>query len=380
MRVNKNYLGTTLKTISVIAGAIYALTGSIVIAQSPTMKLDDAKANQWAKLVLKGVDTEFPNKLSLVYSSPTQIKTPREHFPAFFGCYDWHSSVHGHWVLVRLLKDHRDIEVASQIRKVLDAHLSTSNLQQEASFFAREEQKTFERMYGWAWFFRLALELDDWDDPDAQQWRQNLLPLEEVLLKRVHAYLPRLTYPIRIGQHTDTAFALGQIIDYARATRQNKLEQLVIDRARRFYLNDIDYPVHYEPSGHDFFSSCFNEMDLMRRVLSSDEFDRWMDKFVPRLAEQLTDGTITPVIVSDASDPKIVHLAGLNLHRAWCMQSVAASLKTEHVAKRALDKSALAHLQEGLTYINSGHYEGDHWLATFGLYAIKRIGVIDGSR
>ncbi len=363
---------------SVLPATIFALIGSVTSAQTrsfaPT-RLDGSTANQWGQLVLAGVETEFPNKLSLVYSNEDQIGTPREHFPAFYGSYDWHSSVHGHWVLIRLLRYHATIESAPQIREVLNRHLSEANLQKEAEFFARDEQKAFERMYGWAWFLRLVMELEDWEDPDAERWREYVRPLENVLVKRIEAYLPLLSYPIRIGQHTDTGFALGQILDYARAIGQSRLERLVVDRATAFYAADTDYPVHYEPSGHDFFSSCWNEADLMRRVLAEPEFEQWLDKFVPTLAEQLADGTIAPVRVSDVSDPKIVHLAGLNLSRAWCLQSVASALRDDHPLREPLVESASSHLSAGLAYINSGHYEGDHWLATFGLYAVDRIGV-----
>ena len=355
-------------------------SGTIASAQSsvsPSIRLDASTANQWGKLVLKGVDTEFPNKLSLVYSSEEQIRTPRDHFPAFYGCFDWHSSVHGHWVLVRLLKEYPAIDTAPHIRTTLGRHLSAENLKREAEFFGRDEQKTFERMYGWAWLLRLVMELEDWADPDAAKWRANLRPLENVLVRRIEAYLPLLTYPIRIGQHTDTGFALGQIHDYARRMKQDDLEQLVVDRAKSFYSGDTDYPVHYEPSGHDFFSSCWNEADLMRRVLPRQEFESWFSKFVPQLSNQLSDGTIAPVSVSDVSDPKIVHLAGLNLHRAWCMRSVSAALSSDHPLREQLAESSQSHLEAGLAYINSGHYEGDHWLATFGLYAVERIGIED---
>ncbi|MEO1526428.1 MAG: DUF2891 domain-containing protein [Planctomycetota bacterium] len=331
-------------------------------------------ADSWSRLVLKGVDTEFPNKLTLKYSNAEQIRRPRDHFPAFFGCFDWHSSVHGHWVLVKLLKDYPEMESASRVRQVLRAHLSAKNLQQEADFFALDEQKSFERMYGWAWLFRLVIELDGWDDEDGRQWRENLRPLETVLLQRVEAYLPLLTFPIRTGQHPDTGFALGQILDYARATNKNSLEKQVLERAKAFYAGDRDYPVEYEPSGHDFFSSCWNEADLMRRVLSQSEFETWLGAFVPELERHLKE-TILPVKVSDVTDGKLVHLAGLNLNRAWCLQSVASSLSTEHPLRASLLASASEHLTAGIAYVNSGNYEGDHWLATFALYAAAKVGV-----
>ena len=350
----------------------------IVSAQGTTQTqsgLDSATASNWGDLVLKGIDTEFPNKLSLMYSDEKQISRPRNHFPAFYGCFDWHSSVHGHWLLVRLLKNYPEIANASRIRDALRLHLTAENLKKEAEFFAREEQKTFERMYGWAWLLRLVIELDSWEDREGQLWRVNLAPLEQLLVDRIQDYLPRLSFPIRIGQHTDTAFALGQILDYADATQNDSLGDLVKKRAKEFYGQDAAYPVHYEPSGHDFFSSCWNEADLMRRVLSQGEFEVWLGKFLPKLETQLEDGTIAPVSVSDVTDPKIIHLAGLNLNRAWCLQSVAASLSDSNPLSIMLSDSAARHLKAGLQYINSGHYEGDHWLATFGLYAVERIAV-----
>ena len=333
-------------------------------------RLDALTASAWAELVLKNIDIEFPNKMSLVYVDASQVKTPRENFPAFYGCFDWHSSVHGHWVLVRLLRTVPDMTIAARVRSTLNEHLSQANLEKEAAFFEREEHKSFERMYGWAWLLRLSMELDRWDDPDAKQWRANLQPLENVLQSRVDAYLPLLSYPIRVGQHTDTGFALGQLFDYARATGKTELAGLVAETAKRFYLEDRDYPVAYEPSGHDFFSSCWNEADLMRRLLPPDVFADWLGQFVPDAKTQLVNGTIEPVEVTDVTDGKLVHLAGLNLNRAWCLRAVAEALPSGHELQGPLMESARRHLQAGLKYVNSGHYEGDHWLATFALYAI----------
>lgn len=326
-------------------------------------------ADAWARLVLAGIDREFPNKPSVVWNDEAAVVRPRVMFPAFYGCFDWHSSVHGHWLLVRLARLHPDLAAAPEIRSTLAAHLSLANLEREAAFFARDEHKAFERMYGWAWYLRLVIELEQWDDPQAKEWRKNLQPLEQVLVQRLLAYLPLLEYPIRTGEHPDTGFALGQILDYARQTQHTGLEELVTDRAKKYYLDDSDYPVHYEPSGQDFFSSCWNEADLMRRVLPPAGFASWLAAFLPRLEQQLQDGTIAPVIVSDPTDGKLVHLAGLNLHRAWCMRAVAGALPADHPCRVPLESAAAQHLQAGLQYVNSGHYEGDHWLATFALYA-----------
>lgn len=356
--------------------AAVAVTGAVGLAHAQTPArpvLTDAVAGEWAGLVLKAVETEFPTKLSLVYESADAIGTPREHFPAFYGSFDWHSSVHGHWVLVRLLRQFPNLESAGRIREVLGRHLTAENLQAEADFFGREENKSFERMYGWAWLLRLAIELEQFsDDPEASQWRANLKPLENRLVDRAMVYLPLLTFPIRTGEHPDTGFALGQILDYARQTGKTDLEKLVVDRAIAFYQHDVDYPVRYEPSGHDFFSSGWNEADLMRRVLRGDDFEAWLQRFLPELPDRLRDGTIAPVVVSDMTDGKLVHLAGLNLNRAWCMAATANALRDDHPWRSTLQASADAHLIAGLATINSGHYEGDHWLATFGLYAISK--------
>jgi hypothetical protein len=340
-------------------------------------RLEPKTANVWAELVLKSIDIEFPNKMSLIYVDASQVRAPKENFPAFYGCFDWHSSVHGHWVLARLLRTMPDLPCAPRIRDALNLHLSKPNLEREATFFARDEHKSFERMYGWAWFLRLTMELDGWDDPDARCWRENVRPLEQVLLTRINAYLPLLSYPIRVGQHTDTGFALGQLLDYARTVRQPQLAALVTRRAKAFYADDQDYPVAYEPSGHDFFSSCWNEADLMRRLLPANEFAGWLESFVPHVKTQLVDGTIQPVEVTDVTDGKLVHLAGLNLNRAWCLRSVANALPAGHEFKPPLMESARRHLEAGVEYVASGHYEGDHWLATFALYAITETNQAD---
>lgn len=331
--------------------------------------LDIKTAEAWAALVLKGIDAEYPNKLSVTYTKSEQIVSPKQMFPAFFGCFDWHSSVHGHWLLVRLLRTHPQMKSAAAIREVLSRHLTEENLLREKEFFARDEQKSFERMYGWAWYLRLMMELDAWDDADAKKWRRHGQPLETLLVDRVQAYLPLLDFPIRTGEHPDTGFALGQLIDYSRAMKNTDLETLLVKRARDYYMKDEAYPVQYEPSGHDFFSSGWNEADLMRRVLGPSEFETWFARFLPNLTTQLRDGTIEPVKVSDITDGKLVHLAGLNLNRAWCMRAVAESLPQSHPLRSLLTQSSSEHLAAGLAYINSGHYEGDHWLATFGLYA-----------
>lgn len=337
--------------------------------------LSDPQAAALANLALAGLDREFPNKPSNVLGSAAAVVTPKEMFPAFYGCFDWHSSVHGHWLLVRVLRQFPQLAQASEIRARLAAHFTAENLAKEAAFFADDVNKSYERMYGWAWLLRLVVELNAWDDPDAKEWRANLRPLEEVLVKRIKAYLPLLSYPIRTGEHPDTGFALGQILDYARATENRELEELIVRRAREYFLDDRDYPTRYEPSGQDFFSSGWNEADLMRRILEPAEFSQWLDRFMPGLARGEAGPLLQPVEVTDVTDGKLVHLAGLNLSRAWCQNGIASALAKEDPRRALLQKVAAEHTTAGLKTVFSGHYEGEHWLGTFALYTLTEVAV-----
>lgn len=356
---------------------IRKLAARILQENPPLPKLGDRLTEQqvvlFAELALKNIDIEYPNKPSNVMAGPESVRSPKAMHPAFYGCFDWHSSIHGHWMLVRLLKAYPDSKIASKVRASLNKHLTRENLQAETAYFSKPHNSSFERMYGWAWAFRLAAELHDWDDTDGKRWRENLKPLENLLVQRTLDYLPRLTYPIRTGVHPDSGFALGQTLDYARTVGNRELEKLIVTRSREYYLADRDYPFRYEPSGQDFFSSGLNEADLMRRVLSAEEFAGWLDSFFPDITKP--DGFVTPVEVSDVTDGKIVHLAGLDLSRAWCMQGIAAALPKDDPRVSVLTRSAADHARIGFGYVFSGHYEGEHWLATFAIYALDRVGM-----
>lgn len=341
----------------------------------PGDRLTEQQVSDFADLALRGMNREYPNKPSTVLTGPESIVPPRQRFPAFYGCFDWHSSIHGHWMLVRLIRLYPDHPRVKEIRQRLDEHLTAANLQGEAEFFARPSNRSFERMYGWAWAFRLVTELEQWDDPQGNRWRNNLRPLEQVLLDRVHDYLPKLTWPIRTGVHPDTGFALGQILDYARQTKNRELEQLIVERCRQWYLDDRNYPVAFEPSGEDFFSSGLNEADLMRRVLEGSEYPAWLSQFLPDLGRNPDHPLLQPVEVSDVTDGKIVHLAGLDLSRAWCLQGIAAALPDNDPRLPLLQQSIADHSAVGFRYVFSGHYEGEHWLATFAVYTLTRVGL-----
>ncbi|CAK9037420.1 Divalent metal cation transporter MntH [Durusdinium trenchii] len=281
----------------------------------PGGKLTDEQVTRFARLALDGIVREYPNKPSNVMVGRESVLSPQEMHPVFYGCFDWHSSVHGHWMLVRLLKLYPQASVAGEIRELLDAQLTADKLQVEAEYFDAKENRSFERTYGWAWTLRLAAELKEWDDPDAQRWAKNLEPLESRIVELTKAYLPRLTYPIRTGVHPDTAFALGQMLDYARVVNNEELESLITTYSREKYLSDRSYPSRFEPSGEDFFSTAWNEADLMRRVLGEQEFAEWLEQFLPDLDDANSDAAnlLNPAEVSDLTDPKIVHLVGLNL-------------------------------------------------------------------
>lgn len=342
----------------------------------PHSKFSDEQVTRFARLALDGITKEYPNKPSNVMVGPESVESPQEMHPAFYGCFDWHSSVHGHWMLVRLAKLYPEASVAPEIRALLDEQLTAQKLQAEADYFDAKENLSFDRPYGWAWTLRLAAELREWDDPDAQRWAENLAPLENRIVELTQDYLPRLNYPIRTGVHPDTAFALGQMLDYARMVENEQLESLIVSYAREKYLEDKSYPSRFEPSGEDFFSQAWNEADLMRRVLPQDEFAAWLEQFLPQLADKNSDAAqlLKPAYVSDVTDPKIVHLVGLNLSRGWTQQGVLSALPADDPRRAALQASVDAHTAEGMRYVFSGHYEGEHWLATFSVYLLTQVG------
>jgi hypothetical protein len=329
------------------------------------------QASVFARLALKGLAREYPNKPEHVLAGPADVKGPMALHPAFFGAYDWHSSVHGHWMLVRLLRMIPDLPEASDIRAVLCAHLTAENLKAEADYFARPESKPFERPYGWAWLLKLAEELDGWADPDARIWSKNLRPLAETVVARYLEYFPKQTYPIRTGVHPNTAFGLSFALDYARAAGDARLKRLVEERAKNYFSADADVPAGWEPGGADFFSPALTEADLMRRVLSPAEFRSWFSKFLPGAAKGEPKALFEPATVTDRTDPQLVHLDGLNLSRAWCMRSIVAALPADDPARAVLLASAARHASSALEHVTSGDYAGEHWLASFAVYLLS---------
>jgi hypothetical protein len=330
----------------------------------PSLNID--QANKFAAIALAGISREYPNAPGIVLSGPADMQPPHVIHPAFFGCFDWHSSVHGHWMLVRLLRLFPDMTQAKTIRSTLTGNLSAANLQAEADYFTDPNHRSFERTYGWAWLLKLAEELYTWDDDDATTWSNNLQPLVKVIVAGYLDYLPKQTYPIRIGTHSNTAFGLAFALDYSRTTKNQELECLLMQRSRDYFLRDANAPAAWEPGGNDFFSPSLLEADLLTRVLPPIEFTAWFHRFLPELPPSL----LAPPTVSDRSDLQLVHLDGLSLSRAWCMKRIASTLPGSDSIREVLTASAERHTEEGLSHVASGHYGGEHWLASFAVYLL----------
>ena len=330
-------------------------------SSSATLSLEEAE--RLARLPMKCIQNNLPYKAGLTIEKEADLQLPIVHHPAFYGCFDWHSAVHGHWSLVYLLKRFPDLSIQEEARKKLSENLTAGNIQKEIDYFSLNKYtKSFERTYGWAWLLKLGEELKTWDDPEAQQWYKNLEPLCRLLSEKYIDYLPKLVYPIRVGEHSNTAFGLSFALDYARSVGDIALEDLIVSRAKSFYVNDNDCPITWEPSGYDFLSPCLEEMNLMRRVLNKNEFLDWSQAFLPKLLagkEGLETGKI-----KDRSDGKLVHLDGLNFSRAWCLFPLGSS--NAHIQNIAEE-----HLAYSLAKITDGDYAGEHWLASFALYALK---------
>jgi len=336
---------------------------------------DASAAERFVKLALACVHKEYPNKISHVLNSDADVAPPCKLTPAFCGCYDWHSSVHGHWLLVRLSRSFPDASFVKAAREALKESLTAENLKAEAAYLRGEGRASFERPYGLAWLLQLCAELREWDDPQAREMLANLKPLEEAAIERLTTWLPKLSHPIRIGEHNQTAFALGLVLDYARGKNDERLAKLAADSARKFYLTDKNCPLAYEPSGEDFLSPCLGEADVMRRVLTQADFAKWLTQFLPEIPKAATADWLPVVISPDPSDPKLAHLDGLNLSRAWMLEGILSSLPADDVRRSALTSAAEAHRRAGLAAVTGEHYEGGHWLGSFAVYLTTERGI-----
>lgn len=337
------------------------------IATVPVQELNLKQANKLATLPVGCINVEYPNKLNQVIGSDEDLKSPKELHPAFYGCFDWHSSVHGHWSLVSLLKQFPDLENASSIKQQLLANISKENIKTEVAYFYEKYNKSYERTYGWAWLLKLVEELHTWDDEVARELQNNLQPLTNLIVEKYIEFLPKLKYPIRVGEHTNTAFGLTFAWDYANTLNNNELKELITKRAKDFYLKDIECPISWEPSGYDFLSPCLQEAAIMKRILPKEKFKVWFSDFLPQLKNKQFKFEVGEV--SDRNDGKLVHLDGVNFSRAWALNKIIQDLPEYNHLKSIANE----HVNYSLPSIVGDSYEGSHWLGSFAIYALNSV-------
>jgi Protein of unknown function (DUF2891) len=385
------------------------VTMSAVQAEEP---LDAAAAGRFAALALACVHQEYPNKIGHVLQNDADVKPPRELTPAFYGCFDWHSAVHGHWLLARLARLYPEADFAPRARAALAESLTPEHIAAEVAYLEGPGRASFERPYGLAWLLQLEAELAEWGgtakggsgaadgggggaggaaaagkaaergapvpatgDPDARRWAETLAPLVAAARERLAAWLPKLAYPIRIGEHAQTAFSFGLMLDWARTVGDDDFAALLTGRIDAFYRGDRDCPLAYEPSGEDFLSPCLAEADLLRRVLPPQAFAAWLQGSLPTLPADPAADWLPPALVTDRADPKLAHLDGLNLSRAWMLEGIASGLPPADPRRPALLATARRHREASLPAVTGEHYEGGHWLGTFATYLVTGRGL-----
>jgi hypothetical protein len=336
------------------------------------MTLTLALAERLANLALDCIHREYPNKLGQhVLESDADVRPPRELTPAFYGCYDWHSAVHGHWMLIRLARIFPGDPLTARVKAAVGRNLTVENLKREEEYFQGKGRESFERPYGLAWLLQLAAEVYRWDDASA------LKPLAALVEQRVMQWLRKLSHPVRSGEHSQSAFSFGLMLDYARECERREFAKLLEAKILEFYSGDRNGPLAYEPSGEDFLSPCLAEADVMRRVMRHTEFAEWLEHFLPQIPR---DGSawLRPASVPDPSDPKLAHLDGLNLSRAWMLRGILEALSKDDVRISSLKSAAGEHAAAGLASVSSEHYEGAHWIGTFAVYLLteNRFGTI----
>jgi hypothetical protein len=360
-----------VRTLVVTVAALLALASGPAAGDDG---LDISSVDRFAGLALACVHQEYPNKIGHVMSSDDDVDPPRKLTPAFYGCFDWHSSVHGHWLLTRLAKLYPEAEFAAAARQALAVSFTEAKIAAEVAYFTGDGRVSTERPYGLAWLLCLADELHTWDDEQARAWREAIVPLEQLAAERFRDWLPKLHYAIRTGEHSQTAFAFGLVMDWAVTVGDDAMKRLVVERSRAFYLGDESCPLGYEPSGQDFLSPCIAEADLMRRVLPPDEFADWLSRFLPEIPAAASGDWLPIGVVTDRADGKLAHLDGLNISRAWMLEGILSGLPEDDPRRPALRAAADAHRESGLASVTGEHYEGGHWLGSFATYLVTEKG------
>lgn len=335
------------------------------------LEIDYDTAVQLATLPFHCIKEEYPNKLSQLLRNESDLLPPSQLHPIFYGCYDWHSSVHGHWLLAKVGNLYADSDLRQNVSGLFDAQFLTGRVETERDYF---QDKTFERTYGWAWLLKLQEELLKSEQEDFTSWVAILGPLVERIVELYKEFLPKLVYPVRVGEHPNTAFGLAFGLDYARLVEDLHLEQLIVQNATGFFSGDKNCPLNYEPSGTDFLSPCLAEADLMTRILTEDSaYESWLRAFLPQLFDE--GFILQPGQVVDRTDGKLVHLDGLNFSRGWALYTIATRMRDEKMKKRLVQLGD-NHLETSMEYVVGSHYVGSHWLASFLLYALDRRQIV----
>lgn len=337
----------------------------VVRDEIPTPQLNLEQANYLGQLPLHCLETEYPNKMGHVTASPEDQKRPTVQHPVFYGCFDWHSAVHGYWSAITLIKNFPELDQREELLQKIQRNLTEENIQVEIAYLNTKDNTSFERTYGWAWLLKLQQELDSWDSKEGEKLSQILQPLSDVIAKRYVEYLPKLNYAIRVGEHSNTAFGMAFAYDYAVHAQNEVLKTTIEAKAKDFYLSDKGCPISWEPSGYDFLSPCLEEVDIMRRILPAALFHSWVKDFLPEIEKGLLDIQIGKV--TDRTDGKLVHIDGLNLSRAWVLYGLAA----QYPQYGNLTEIADAHMTNTLPNLAADDYAGGHWLGTFAIYALQ---------
>ena len=364
-------LAKTVKYLIVILIILIAGCSENKAEKIENIRLNEKLAKELVSLSVKCVDKKYPYKIGYRFSDESWLKPHYELTPSFYGCWDWHSAVHGHWAMVKILKDYPEIMDKDVILSKLDKNLSKENLNKEYQFFKQDFAKGFERTYGWAWLMKLYSELVSWDNDKAQKWANNMKPLVDLLSKRTILFLDKLSTPLRPGTHANTAFSFSLMIEYSILANDKLLFNKIKEYSIKNFLGDINCPVQYEPSGTDFLSPCLAEAALMSQILEKREFNDWLYKFLPSFDEVSFGNIINPPEVLDPEDPGIGHLIGLMFHRAWTLKDIAMKLE-KNSNKNLLLKIAKKHSEEGYNIMFESGYGGEHWLATFAIYNFSK--------
>jgi hypothetical protein len=341
---------------------------SVPLALSRPPTLTPALGATFARVALSHVTKEYPNRLDHVLNKRADLKTPSQLHPVFFGSFDWHSCVHGYWLLATLLRLFPGMREAARIERLFDSQLTPAKVRAELRYLGQPLRATFERPYGWAWLLMLWAELSRHSSSKGERWSDALAPLAAAFTDRFLDFLPRATYPTRVGTHFNSAFAIALALEYAEVASNDTLRKALAKKAQDWYSGDSDCQA-WEPGGDDFLSSALMEAECMHRVLKASDFSAWLDRFLPRLAVREPATLFAPAIVSDRGDGKIAHLDGLNLSRAWCWRSIAATWPASDARRAVALEAAETHFAASLPHV-AGDYMGAHWLATFALLAL----------